>query len=226
MTEFAFNDQAQVLVRRVGRREIPITRINNVFSHPEDMVALGSALSYTRDSSNFYPGMRAPMPAGFSAALRAWLGRLLQREFNSDTSYFSVVTTPSADLLPIQRIPHYDSTDPSLLAAVIYLCNPPSCGTAFYRHRRTGYEEITADNRKNYQIALDTDMRLHGHPKKQYANGDSALFETIFTNELQFNSAVLYPGRILHAARVHQQFEMPQTPSEWRLTITSLLQFR
>jgi len=168
--------------------------------------------------------LRAPVPKAFSAAFRPWLGRLLQREFQQDTSYFSVVTTPRAQLLPIQRIPHYDSTQPGLFAVVIYLCDSRFSGTSFYRHRRTGYEEITEENRRNYQLALDNELRLLGPPEREYVNGDNALFETIFSNELMFNSAVIYPGRVLHAANIRRGFEPPKTSADWRLTVTSLLQ--
>src|SRR4051812_28354822 len=106
MTDFDFNDQAEVLARRGGEREISITRINAVFHNPRAVAALGFAQSLAADRNNFYPGMRAPLPEAFSAAFRPWLGRLLQREFQQDTSYFSVVTTARAQLLPIQRIPH------------------------------------------------------------------------------------------------------------------------
>src|SRR3569832_1744580 len=116
-----FNDDAAVEVLHVGRRGIPVVRVDNVLCKPDEVVALGLAQSYSRDRSNFYPGMRAPLPAAFATALRAWLGRVLQRELDRNDSYFSVVTTASADLLPIQRIPHYDSTDPAKKAAVIYL---------------------------------------------------------------------------------------------------------
>jgi hypothetical protein len=172
------------------------------------------------------------MPGSFSTAFRAWLTPILQRngvlESNRaiyrDASFFSVVTTASTDLLPIQRIPHYDSTDPNLFAAVIYLCDTRFSGTSFYRHRKTGYEEITEENRDNYKIALDSDMRVHGVPKKEYINGDSVLFEAIFSTELKFNSAVIYPGRILHAGNITRQFDPPQDKSGWRLTVTALLQ--
>jgi hypothetical protein len=224
MTEFAFNDQAEVLVRRVGEREIPVTRINAVFRNPQAVAAFGLAQSFAADRNNFYPGMRAPLPEAFSAAFRPWLGRLLQREFQQDTSYFSVVTTARAQLLPIQRIPHYDSTQPGLIAAVIYLCDSRFSGTSFYRHRRTGYEEITEENRRNYQLALDNELRLLGPPEREYVNGDNALFETIFSNELEFNSAIIYPGRVLHAANIRRGFEPPETCADWRLTVTSLLQ--
>jgi hypothetical protein len=110
-----------------------------------------------------------------------------------------------------------------LFAAVIYLCGPRFSGTAFYRHRRTGYEEITEQNVGNYQLALNSDMRMHGAPQKDYINGDTLLFETVFSNELKFNSAILYPARILHAAKIEKQFNSPKDRSEWRLTVTALL---
>jgi hypothetical protein len=209
-----------------------VTLVDNVLHDPEGVAALGFVQSYAADRSNLYPGLRAPMPANFSTPFRAWLTPILQRNgvlqgsqvINRDTSFFSVVTTASAALLPIQCIPHYDSTDPSLFAAVIYLCDARFSGTSFYRHRKTGYEEITAANQGNYKVALDTDMRLHGAPPQEYMNGDSSLFEAIFSAELQFNRAVVYPGRVLHAGNIKRQFQPPRDKSEWRLTITALLQ--
>jgi Family of unknown function (DUF6445) len=229
---FAFNDDARVRLARVGRREIAVTMIDNVLHDPEGVAALGFAQSYIADRSNLYPGLRAPMPASFSTAFRGWLMPILHRggvlegsqAIHHDVSFFSVVTTASSDLLPIQCIPHYDSTDPRLFAAVIYLCATGFSGTSFYRHRKTGYEEITAANQTNYELALDSDMRLHGAPAKEYMNGDSSLFEAIFSAELQFNRAVIYPGRILHAGNIKRQFEPPKDRREWRLTVTALLQ--
>jgi hypothetical protein len=229
---FAFNDAAQVRLAHIGRRGIAVTLIDDVLHDPEGVAALGLGQSYAEDRSNLYPGLRAPMPGSFSTAFRAWLTPILQRngvlEGNRvicrDASFFSVVTTASADLLPIQRIPHYDSTDPSLFAAVIYLCDTRFSGTSFYRHRKTGYEEITEENHKNYKIALDSDMRVHGVPKKEYVNGDSVLFEAIFSTELKFNSAVIYPGGVLHAGNIARQFNPPKDKSDWRLTVTALLQ--
>jgi len=94
-----------VVVTHVGRRALPVSRIDNVFRNPADVAALGFAQTYARDAGNFYPGMRSPMPESFSVTFRAWLSRVLQRELHDDSSYFSVVTTASSELLPIQRIP-------------------------------------------------------------------------------------------------------------------------
>jgi Family of unknown function (DUF6445) len=220
----AFNNDAKVEVERVGQRGFAVTLIDNVLADPEGVAALGRTQNYAVDRSNLYPGMRALLPEGFSTALRAWLRTLLQREIRHDSSFFSVVTTARDDLLPIQRIPHYDSTDPRLLAAVIYLCDDARfSGTSFYRHRRTGYEEITAENQNNYRIALDDDMRKYGAPPQEYMSGDNALFEVIFRAPLRFNRAILYPGRALHAGNIEKGFSPPRDPGQWRLTITSLL---
>ena len=229
---FAFNDNAEVKLAQIGRRGIRVSMIDNVLHDPEGVAALGFAQSYAQDRSNLYPGLRAPIPKNFSTAFRAWLTPILRRNgvlegnraLHRDESFFSVVTTASTDLLPIQSIPHYDSTDPNLFAAVIYLCDTRFSGTSFYRHRKTGYEEITEENRNNYRLSLDNDMRIHGVPKKEYMNGDSLLFEAIFSNELKFNSAIIYPCRILHAANIKRQFNAPKDKSEWRLTVTALLQ--
>ena len=229
---FAVNNNAEVKLAHIGRRGVAVTMIDNVLHDAQGVAALGVAQSYAEDRSNLYPGLRAPMPESFSTAFRAWLTPILRRNgvlegnlvIHHDASFFSVVTTASRDLLPIQRIPHYDSTDPKLFAAVIYLCDTRFSGTSFYRHRRTGYEEITEENQKNYRLALDRDMRRHGVPKREYMNGNSLLFEVIFSNELRFNSAIIYPGRILHAANIQRQFDPPNDKSEWRLTITALLQ--
>ena len=223
MTPFAFNQNATVEVARIGRRGIEVTLIDNVLHDPGGVSALGFAQTYAEDRTNFYPGFRAAMPESFSTAFRAWLTPILQRTIDCDTSFFSVVATASKDLLPIQRIPHYDSTDPHLFAAVIYLCDSRFSGTAFYRHRRTGFEEITEENVKNYTLALNSDMQLHGAPNKEYIGGDTAMFETIFSNELKFNSAIVYPARTLHAAKIAKQFDPPKGKNDWRLTVTALL---
>jgi hypothetical protein len=220
---FAFNHDAEVERACIGRSGIDISLIDNVLQNPHSVAALGFAQSYAEDRSNLYPGWRAPMPESFSTAFRAWLTPILQRTIDRDTSFFSVVATASNDLLPLQCIPHYDSTDPNLFAAVIYLCDPRFSGTVFYRHRRTGYEEITEENVGNYKLALNSDMRIHGAPKKEYMAGDTVMFESIFSNELKFNSAIVYPARALHAAKIAGQFVPPKDKSEWRLTVTALL---
>jgi hypothetical protein len=217
---FEFNNDAPVEVAHIGRRGLTVTLIDDALRDPQSVVNLGFAQPYAEDRTNLYPGVRAPMPESFSNAFRAWLTPILRRNgilqpnqaIQRDSSFFSVVTTATENLLPIQRIPHYDSTDTRF------------SGTSFYRHRRTGYEEITAENQANYRIALDSDLRKYGPPDKQYMNGDNFLFEAIFSSQLRFNRAIVYPGRALHAGNIARGFTPPLAQTEWRLTITALLE--
>jgi hypothetical protein len=88
---------------------------------------------------------------------------------------------------------------------------------------KTGYEEITAENQKNYRLALDHEMRVHGPPPQEYVNGGNSRFEVIFSNPLKFNSAIVYPGSVLHSAHIEEHFEPPKEKRDWRLTVTALL---
>jgi hypothetical protein len=140
-----------------------------------------------------------------------------------DASFFSIVDKSCSNLLPLQRIPHYDSTDPGVFAAVIYLFDRGNSGTSFYRHRATGYERIGGDNAANYKIALNRNMKQFGPPPREYTNGSNVLFERIHSVDSAFNRIVIYCGNVLHAADIDGSLFGGSEGSRWRLTVSSLI---
>src|SRR6202162_1203318 len=126
---FAFNPNARVSSVRVGNCPIAVTVADNVLLRPQRLAELGLGLEFVEDDSNLYPGVRARVPAEFSRPFHAWLTRTLHCtgvleescDIYDDASFFSIVNRNRANLLPLQRIPHYDSIDPSVFAALIYL---------------------------------------------------------------------------------------------------------
>jgi hypothetical protein len=126
-------------------------------------------------------------------------------------------------LLPLQRIPHYDSGDPRVFASVIYLFDRADSGTSFYRHRATGYEKIGEDNEYNYKAALNRNMKNLGPPAREYTNGSTALFERTHSVDSAFNRIVIYSGNVLHAADIDGCLFDGNDNGHWRLTVTSLL---
>ena len=140
-----------------------------------------------------------------------------------DASFFSIVNRSRATLLPLQRIPHYDSTDPGVFAAVIYLFERANSGTSFYRHRATGYEKINAGNEANYRTALNHTMKKLGPPAREYMNGSNELFERIHSVDSVFNRMVIYSGNVLHAADIDGSLFDGNDHSHWRLTVSSLI---
>jgi hypothetical protein len=228
---FAFNPNASVCSVRAGECPIAVTVADNVLLRPEQLAEFGLGLEFVEDDSNLYPGIRARVPAEFSRPFHAWLTRTLHRTgvleessyIYEDASFFSIVNKSPANLLPLQRIPHYDSTDPTVFAAVIYLFDRANSGTSFYRHRTTGYEKIGVDNAGNYKIAMNRNMKTLGPPAREYTNGSNALFERTHSVDSAFNRIVIYSGNVLHAADIDGSLFNGNENSQWRLTISSLI---
>ena len=228
---FAFNPDASVRSVRVGKCPIVVTVADSVLLRPQQLAEFGQGLTFAEDDTNLYPGVRARVPAEFSRRFHAWLTRTLHSTgvleessyIHDDASFFSIVNKNRANLLPLQRIPHYDSADPRVFAAVIYLFDRANSGTSFYRHRTTGYEKIGADNEANYKTALNRNMKNHGPPAREYANGSNALFERTHSVDSAFNRMVIYSGNALHAADIDGSLVGGNDDSQWRLTISSLI---
>jgi len=228
---FAFNPDASVRSVRAGECPIVVTVADDVLLHPQQLAEFGQGLTFVEDDTNLYPGVRARVPAEFSRPFQAWLTRALHRTgvleggsyINDDASFFSIVNKSRADLLPLQRIPHYDSADPRVFAAVIYLFDRANSGTSFYRHRSTGYEKIGGDNAGNYKIALNRNMKQFGPPAREYTNGSNALFERTHSVDSAFNRIVIYSGNVLHAADIEGSLFDGNDNGQWRLTISSLI---
>jgi hypothetical protein len=228
---FAFNADARISSVRVGHCPIVVTVADDVLLRPQQVAEFGRGHSFVEDAGNLYPGVRARLPVEFSRRFIEWLTRTLRSTgvledsctMDDDASFFSVVNKARASLLPLQRIPHYDSADPRVFAAVIYLFDRAHSGTSFYRHRTTGYERIRDDNAQNYKIALNHNMKTLGPPAREYTNGSSALFERIHTVDSAFNRIVIYSGNVLHAADIDGSLFDGNDNEPWRLTITSLV---
>jgi hypothetical protein len=228
---FAFNANASVSSVRVGKCPVAVTVADNVLLRPQQLAEFGLGLEFVEDDSNLYPGVRARVPAEFSRPFHAWLNRTLHlagvleesSQIRDDASFFSIVNKSRANLLPLQRIPHYDSSDPRVFAAVIYLFDRTNSGTSFYRHRTTGYEKIGADNKDNYKTALNRNMKTLGPPAREYTNGSNALFERTHSVDSAFNRIVIYSGNVLHAADIDGSLFDGNDNCRWRLTISSLI---
>jgi Family of unknown function (DUF6445) len=213
--------------------------ISQFSSQKHDLVTVGELLS-TPDHAisqaflqNFakitpqYPGVRAPLDPQVAAH---WLGQLapwLDRWFGNDgkrwemQAWYSLVTTPPAELLPIQRLPHVDGTDPRQIAMMLYLHRTGHGGTAFFRHRSTGLEAVVAADYPRYAAALQADVARTGLPPAAYTTDGAPHFERTHVVPGHFNSAVFYRGNILHSGVIDNHAPLSADPREGRLTINA-----
>lgn len=180
---------------------------------------------FARRDGDYYPGLRAPVPVGYGDWVLSLLSSIIEigaaNELELLNCTYAIACDDPCNLAPIQLIPHFDSFEGNLIAAVHYLCAPPFAGTAFFRHRRTGFERIDATRLALWQQALSADARQFGLPASSYHGGTTQAFDKIGTAPLRFNRIAAYPANCLHSGMLDAA-QLSQDPAFGRLTITTL----
>jgi len=212
---------------RIGRGGHPVLVIDDFFPEVSALRADAAAKTF-RPIGPHYPGIRAEVsPDLVSAFLRDLLPLIRETfaipgEIGLIESLYSLLTTPEADLAPIQRLPHFDGLESERLALLHYLGAANMGGTAFYRHRATGYECVDHENYADYSAKLHDEVRRHGLPPAAYISGDTPLFEQIARFEARPNRALVYQGFLLHCADV-PRIKFSSDVATGRLTVNTFL---
>lgn len=174
-----------------------------------------------------YPGVRAALDPAVCAAWADALAPLLAAHFGPHGSgwavqaWVSLVTTPPAQLAPIQCFPHVDGTDHAQIAMMLYLHDSPHGGTAFFRHLSSGLSALSAETFPAYRAALEADVARSGLPQPAYPTDGAPHFERLHATTGTFNSAVFYRGNILHSGVIDNAAPLPADPRRGRLTINA-----
>jgi len=220
---FRFNPAASAIPVAIGAAAAPLLVVDDVFADPVAARAAARLQGPAQPRPNdFYPGSRHPLPGEFLQSFVGWLNSLVPTSGPAH-GFVSIVNKPAAELLPIQTLPHFDTTDEEIFAAVIYLFEEGFGGTSFYRHRATGYELLSARTEPLYRAALRRDVADPAAIPRRYRNGDDALFERIYRQEPRFNRMVLYPARLLHAGDIEPDYPGVAGIADGRLTLTLLI---
>lgn len=219
-------------IQRLGAEDEPVILLDDFSPQAGTLLEAARQASYA-PAGHHYPGVRAPAPAGYLQERGALLSRLIGEVFGLTAgadlieSSYSMVTTPPARLTPIQRLPHFDGTDPKRLALLHYLCGPEAGGTSFYRHRATGFETITEARLPAYDAALRREVGEDGLPPAAYFAGSTPRFERVGGVAAAFNRLVIYRGLRLHSGDILQPpGEDAADPQTARITINTFLAAR
>ncbi|MFA5963010.1 MAG: DUF6445 family protein [Sphingomonas sp.] len=217
----------QLRVDRFGAERQPVVVIDNFAPDPRRFTDDAAFLSF-RPIGEHYPGVRAVVAPVMLRELLDALAPVVTGTFGIAAvavidAFYSLVTTPSAALAPIQRLPHFDGVEHGRLALLHYLSTDARGGTAFYRHRSTGFESVDAARLGPYRTALDADLRRAGLPDPAYIAGDTDLFEQVARFDCRFNRAILYRSNTLHCADIPGDMALSSDPSQGRLTVNTFL---
>lgn len=213
----------------LGREGAPLLVIDNFVADPDRLVKKATTAQFS-SGGRFYPGIRAKAPPSYEHFLATRLQPLLAEHFGLVSPslrltmcHFSLVTTPAAQLGPMQRIPHVDSLAREGFATIHYLFKENLGGTAFYRHRATGYESLDEMRGPEYFRVLESESAGPECPALNYINGDTPLFEQIARAEGVFNRMLIYRRNSLHSGSIDSAFLPDANPRTGRLSINSFI---
>lgn len=206
---FAQGPDPRVELLHVGRERHPVLILDGLLAGAErlvDFAADDATLAPVKAAVNFYPGVRAPAPPGYVPALITALRPHLAQTFGVPadgkahvTCALSMATLPADQASLAQRLPHIDTTSPHQLAILHYLCGPEHGGTAFYRHRATGFEAIDPERGPAYLAALRAEMAAGTGEDEGYIVASNPVFEQTAVVAPAFNRVVVYASNLLHA---------------------------
>jgi hypothetical protein len=213
----------------IGDEKAPLLVIDNVVKDADALVDHAAGSTFV-GGTGFYPGIRVAAPLEYQqlilTRLRAALLDCLGAkggELRFSLCHYSLVTTPAAELAAPQRVPHVDSLSSRGLATIHYLFKSKLGGTAFYRHRKTGFEYVDEARNDAYVRSLrDEDLRAEALGPG-YINGDTALFQQVAKLEGVFNRMLVYRRNSLHSGSIDAGFEPDANPRTGRLSINSFI---
>jgi hypothetical protein len=212
----------------IGNEKAPLLVIDNFVREPEQLIRPVASKAFIR-TARFFPGVRAKAPLTYrQLVLDELQDELLQffrlngNSMRFSMCHYSLVTTPPQELAMVQRVPHVDSVDEGL-ASIHYLFRKGYGGTAFYRHRRTGFEYIDKSRQDLYLKMLDEEVRGPGSPEPAYINSDTPLFEQVEKQDGVFNRILFYRRNSLHSGSIERDFVPDTNPLTGRLSINCFI---
>jgi Family of unknown function (DUF6445) len=219
-----------IRIDHIGHEAVPVVVIDDFVARPELLAGDAAMLSFVPMGPH-YPGVRAVVPPAlvkrFVEPLETVIADVFGvRAFDVIDALYSLVTTVPDALTPIQRLPHFDGVEPERLALLHFIGRGNNGGTAFYRHRATGFERVTAARHPTYTQSLENELSTSGMPDPAYIVGNTELFEEIAVYEGAYNRALLYPSNVLHCARIPDTVLLTTDPDAGRLTVNTFLMGR
>ncbi len=214
-----------VAIESIGVETQPLVILDDFAPDPDGLRRFATEADFA-PALNHYPGVRAALPPSYlatqlpviAAAAAAAFGRT--GPIRVVDASFSIVSTPAGQLTIPQRLPHIDAFTEDRIALVHYLSPKGGDGTAFFRHRATGFETVDERRRDLFFRHHDTELRHGGAPPPGYLLGDTPLFESIATKSARYNRALLYRSWNLHSGAISPDNALSANAGDGRLTVT------
>ncbi len=208
--------------------------IDDALANPEGLLAWACTQHYAPPSYP-YPGLVCDVPGALTERVADHWAQHVRKPLGArrtlDLSVrLSMVTTPPAELAPVQWLCHrdrYEVERPEILyaASVLYLFRDPALGgTRFYVPRQSASktERLVADSQG--LSAQDFTVRYGLQPG--YMAGSNDYFDMVAEVPAAWNRLICYDGGLFHSAAVGDPDRLSADPAAGRLTLNSFITCR
>ena len=236
MTKLSFraNPGVSPAVFLAGRESTPIIIIDDFAVDTADVIryAINSA-KFAADRQTLYPGVRAEPPSSYVREIIRVITPVLEEVYSVPAdrkmnfiSHYSLVATPPEQLQGLQRVPHFDSNHKHFFAITHYLNAGEFAGTGLFRHKPTGFENVTDERFTEFARAANEFIAAHGDPPAEYIAESNDHFELYERIDYRPNRLVAYPGSLLHSGLIDPARDISSDPAKGRLTANVFVKFQ
>lgn len=228
------NPNARRHILQIGAEKTRVILIDDAMQSIDAVKQLACEQTYSTETHTYYPGVRAPCPHLLREAIIAASAEIIrqayylppQQTFSDQGSWLSIANTPPEILDPLQKFPHFDSHSQRDFAVMLYTNEQDFQGTGFYRHRPTGFENITAARWPTFKASRDAANAILGGSESLsetrstgYFSDSTNEFERLGKIDYRANRLVVYPGTLLHSGLIDPARDLSANPATGRLTV-------
>ncbi|WP_288132507.1 DUF6445 family protein [Microbulbifer sp.] len=229
----AGGEKVQRKIEHIGNDKTPILTLDSFDMFTAPLRNAAYQATFAPDVKTYYPGVRAPIPKEAVVAVLRGLFRQLYPVFDIPRhlrlkprdANFSLITRAPSALGDLQRIPHFDTSNPYFFALLLYLNPGPHGGTGFFRHKSTGYERVSEERAETYFSVADQFLQQQGGPSAGYVKESRDDYELFHEIEYRQHRLTVYPGNVLHSILVDEQADISADPKTGRLTANLFFEF-
>jgi hypothetical protein len=227
------NRRLQPQLVLLGQQQTPLIIIDDVVENLAELLVYARQQPFATDTDSYYPGVRAMLPRNYVTAVLDALYPLLYQQYQLSANlrltprdtYFSLINQQPETLLPLQRLPHFDTPSSHYFALLHYLAAEPHGGTGFFRHIPSGYERINLDNQRHYFASAQQYLDKYGAPPAAYCDGTDGHYQLYQAVPYRQNRLIMYPGNLLHSSLVKPATDICSDPAAGRLTANIFIEF-
>lgn len=221
----------------IGNENTPIFILDDILLDTSAAINEAKLASYAEQKDVegiYYPGTRSDVGGDYGMTIL----KAIQSVFYSfyqvpkhltlipKSGQYSLLTQSESQLDLLQCLPHYDNKKKYSFAVLHYLNPGDFGGTGFYKHRPTGYENITESRKDVYISAVQKYIDEHDVPEQKYFTHSDEHFELLKKIDYKANRLVIYPTSVLHSAFIENpKYDVNGDPATGRLTANFFIDF-